>query len=156
MELFCRHPNILRMYGYFHDDARVYLILEYAPGGELYRFMKKQPNQRFDEPMYLFGYIIYDLELEFIFFKGRPGWFLSWQTLWSTVTRKMWSTETSSLRICFSELTTHSKLQTLAGRCTLPPPGWFKFTWKILILLSCSDLRRREIYTTILIVLLLC
>ncbi|CAB3368265.1 Hypothetical predicted protein [Cloeon dipterum] len=46
-----RHPNILRMFGYFHDDARVYLILEYAPGGELYRLMKKQPNQRFDEPM---------------------------------------------------------------------------------------------------------
>lgn len=31
-----RHPNILRMYGYFHDEARVYLILEYAPKGELY------------------------------------------------------------------------------------------------------------------------
>ena len=29
-----RHPNILRMYGYFHDEARVYLILEYAPGGK--------------------------------------------------------------------------------------------------------------------------
>ena len=27
-----RHPNILRMYGFFHDDARIYLILEYAPG----------------------------------------------------------------------------------------------------------------------------
>lgn len=29
-----RHPNILRMYGYFHDDSRVYLILEYAPFGK--------------------------------------------------------------------------------------------------------------------------
>lgn len=28
-----RHPNILRMYGYFHDESRVYLILEYAPKG---------------------------------------------------------------------------------------------------------------------------
>lgn len=28
-----RHPNILRMYGYFHDEHRVYLILEYAPKG---------------------------------------------------------------------------------------------------------------------------
>ena len=27
-----RHQNILRMYGFFHDDARIYLILEYAPG----------------------------------------------------------------------------------------------------------------------------
>ncbi|XP_026877384.1 aurora kinase A [Electrophorus electricus] len=31
-----RHPNILRLYGYFHDSARVYLILEFAPRGELY------------------------------------------------------------------------------------------------------------------------
>ncbi len=28
-----RHPNILRMYGYFWDNDRIYLILEYAPGG---------------------------------------------------------------------------------------------------------------------------
>lgn len=32
-----RHENILRMYGYFHDDKRIYLILEYAPGGALYK-----------------------------------------------------------------------------------------------------------------------
>lgn len=31
-----RHPNILRLYGYFHDDSRVYLILEYAPQGILF------------------------------------------------------------------------------------------------------------------------
>ncbi|CAL8340250.1 unnamed protein product [Merluccius merluccius] len=31
-----RHPNILRLYGYFHDESRVYLILEFAPKGELY------------------------------------------------------------------------------------------------------------------------
>lgn len=31
-----RHPNILRMYGFFHDDARIYLILEYAPGNLYY------------------------------------------------------------------------------------------------------------------------
>ncbi|KAG7461433.1 aurora kinase A [Solea senegalensis] len=31
-----RHPNILRLYGYFHDTSRVYLILEFAPRGELY------------------------------------------------------------------------------------------------------------------------
>lgn len=35
-----RHPNILRMYGYFHDEARVYLILEYAPGGTYILFKK--------------------------------------------------------------------------------------------------------------------
>lgn len=32
-----RNRNILRMYGYFYDDKRIYLILEYSPGGELYK-----------------------------------------------------------------------------------------------------------------------
>ncbi|XP_071523717.1 aurora kinase-like [Panulirus ornatus] len=44
-----RHPNILRLYGYFHDDVRVYLILEYAPRGELYKELQFQPNGHFDE-----------------------------------------------------------------------------------------------------------
>ncbi|XP_014219772.1 aurora kinase C [Copidosoma floridanum] len=44
-----RHPNILRMYGYFHDETRVYLILEYAPNGELFKELNAQPNKRFNE-----------------------------------------------------------------------------------------------------------
>ncbi|KAJ8683630.1 hypothetical protein QAD02_019422 [Eretmocerus hayati] len=44
-----RHPNILRMYGYFHDESRVYLILEYAPKGELFKELNAQPHKRFDE-----------------------------------------------------------------------------------------------------------
>lgn len=36
-----RHPNILRFYNYFHDRTRVYLILEYAPRGELYKELQK-------------------------------------------------------------------------------------------------------------------
>ncbi|XP_034255328.1 aurora kinase C [Thrips palmi] len=44
-----RHPNILRLYGYFHDEQRVYLILEYAPNGELFRALQTQPLKRFDE-----------------------------------------------------------------------------------------------------------
>ena len=43
-----RHPNILRMYGYFYDDKKIYLILEYAVGGEL--FNKLQNAGRFKEP----------------------------------------------------------------------------------------------------------
>ncbi|XP_054849219.1 aurora kinase C-like isoform X1 [Eublepharis macularius] len=42
-----RHPNVLRLYNYFHDRKRVYLILEYAPRGELYKDLQK--HQRFDE-----------------------------------------------------------------------------------------------------------
>jgi len=36
-----KHPNILRMYGWFHDESRIYLILEYACHGELYKKLKK-------------------------------------------------------------------------------------------------------------------
>ncbi|KAL0903494.1 hypothetical protein M5K25_027880 [Dendrobium thyrsiflorum] len=36
-----RHPNILRLYGYFYDQTRVYLILEYATKGELYKELQR-------------------------------------------------------------------------------------------------------------------
>lgn len=36
-----KHPNILRMYGWFHDETRIYLILEFATQGELYKKLKK-------------------------------------------------------------------------------------------------------------------
>ncbi|KAG6482718.1 hypothetical protein ZIOFF_059355 [Zingiber officinale] len=36
-----RHPNILRLYGYFYDQTQVYLILEYAAKGELYKELQK-------------------------------------------------------------------------------------------------------------------
>jgi aurora kinase len=42
-----KHPNILRLFGYFYDDARIYLILEYAPKGELYKVL--QAEKRFTE-----------------------------------------------------------------------------------------------------------
>ncbi|KAL6080361.1 Aurora kinase [Balamuthia mandrillaris] len=44
-----RHPNILRLYGWFHDESKVFLILEYAPGGEV--FKQLQTMQRFPEKM---------------------------------------------------------------------------------------------------------
>ncbi len=44
-----RHPNILRLYGYFHDAKSCYLVLELAPGGELYKVLKRAPDSRFDE-----------------------------------------------------------------------------------------------------------
>jgi len=42
-----RHPNILRLYGYFYDNTRVFLILEYAAMGELYKELQRQ--KRFSE-----------------------------------------------------------------------------------------------------------
>ncbi|BEJ17090.1 hypothetical protein CspHIS471_0604910 [Cutaneotrichosporon sp. HIS471] len=42
-----RHPNILRLYGYFHDSKRIFLIIEFAARGELYKQLSK--HGRFDE-----------------------------------------------------------------------------------------------------------
>eukprot|EP00898_Chlorokybus_atmophyticus_P006789 jgi/Chlat1/7110/Chrsp57S06794 len=36
-----RHPNILRLFGYFYDESRVFLILEYAARGELYKELQR-------------------------------------------------------------------------------------------------------------------
>jgi serine/threonine protein kinase len=36
-----RHPNILRLHGYFHDEKRIFLILEFAGRGELYKQLSK-------------------------------------------------------------------------------------------------------------------
>ncbi|KAB8349856.1 hypothetical protein FH972_023869 [Carpinus fangiana] len=35
------HPNILRLYGHFSDSKRIFLILEFAAKGELYKHLRK-------------------------------------------------------------------------------------------------------------------
>jgi len=42
-----RHDNVLRLYGYFFDQTRIYLILEFAAKGELYKELQKVGH--FDE-----------------------------------------------------------------------------------------------------------
>ncbi|KAG9042695.1 spindle assembly checkpoint kinase [Tulasnella sp. UAMH 9824] len=37
-----RHPNVLRLYGFFHDEKRIFLMLEFAAKGELYKQLQKQ------------------------------------------------------------------------------------------------------------------
>lgn len=44
-----RHPNILRLYTWFHDDSKIYLALELASEGELYKHLQNSPNGRFPE-----------------------------------------------------------------------------------------------------------
>lgn len=41
-----RHPGVLRMYGYFHDEKRVYLVIELATGGELFKRLQKYATPR--------------------------------------------------------------------------------------------------------------
>merc|ERR1712130_263846 len=44
-----RPPNVLRMYGYFHDHGRIFMMLEFAGRGELFKILSKLPERRFDE-----------------------------------------------------------------------------------------------------------
>lgn len=45
-----KHPNILRMFTWFHDESRIYLVLEIAAQGELYGHLTGSPGGRFSEP----------------------------------------------------------------------------------------------------------
>lgn len=44
-----RHPHILQLFTYFHDEKKIYLVLEFAAKGEVYKELRKQPKQRFNE-----------------------------------------------------------------------------------------------------------
>lgn len=46
-ETLSRHPNVLRLHGYFSDPGRVFLMLEFAGRGELYKLLNKVGH--FDE-----------------------------------------------------------------------------------------------------------
>jgi len=43
------HPNILHMHTYFSDECKIYFVLEFAAGGELYKHLQSQPHHRFPE-----------------------------------------------------------------------------------------------------------
>ena len=58
------HPNILKMFGFFYDEHRVYLIMEYASGGELFedlrrkgRFSEEQAADHISQVIEAFIYI---------------------------------------------------------------------------------------------------
>ncbi len=40
---------MLRLHGYFHDEGRVFLMVEFAAKGEFYKLMQDQPYRRFEE-----------------------------------------------------------------------------------------------------------
>ena len=42
--------NVVRLYACFSDKKRVYLVLKYCPGGEVFKAMKATAEKRFDEP----------------------------------------------------------------------------------------------------------
>lgn len=42
IQSFCDHPNILKLYGYFDEEEKIILILEYATHGQLFNELKQQ------------------------------------------------------------------------------------------------------------------
>lgn len=36
IQTYLNHPNILKMYGFFEDEEKIYVVLEYCSGGTLY------------------------------------------------------------------------------------------------------------------------
>jgi Protein kinase domain len=90
-----RHRNVLRMYGFFYDATKIYLILEFSVGGELYK--KLQDKGRFDE-------------------RSSAKMIVQMPKLFSTVTPKRSFIVTSNQRIFCWERMGKSKLRILAGR----------------------------------------
>lgn len=45
------HKNILRFYNFFWDEKNIYLIIEYAPEGELYKILQKSHHKKFSEQL---------------------------------------------------------------------------------------------------------
>lgn len=43
------HPDIIQFLAMFHDEHSVYLVLEYAPHGDLEQLLASQPTRRLDE-----------------------------------------------------------------------------------------------------------
>lgn len=46
---FLKHKNIIPLYGVFHDDDKVYMMMEYASKGDVYKELKMAAGKRFEE-----------------------------------------------------------------------------------------------------------
>lgn len=47
IQAYLNHPNIVEMYGCFHDKDNIYILMELAPEGELYNKLKQK--ERYSE-----------------------------------------------------------------------------------------------------------
>ena len=124
-----RHRNILRMYGYFYDANRIYLILEYAPKvraqhGAFVTLMNDGSAHR--------GSCTRSFNVKFVSLSLVQPWYTAcsalvnterlsrstrcnWRERWTTVTQSTSFTAISSPKICSLVMMGVSRLQTLDG-----------------------------------------
>jgi len=56
-----RHPNIIRLFGYFYDQQNIYVVLEFAPGGNLYQRLKREKFFAEDKARHIIRQIVFAL-----------------------------------------------------------------------------------------------
>lgn len=49
--MFLNHPNIVKLYTFFADQAHIYLVLELCSSGQLYNFLKLKKHQPVKEEL---------------------------------------------------------------------------------------------------------
>ena len=67
------HPFLVSMYAAFQTPSRLYVVLQYCQGGEFFRFLRKQPNQRISEEWARFYAAEVLCALEYLHFLGKQG-----------------------------------------------------------------------------------
>ena len=88
----------MRLFGYFYDETKIYMILEFAPRGEMYKFLQKRPGGKFDEPT-ASKFIRQMTQVSFFFVRISTKHVSHWYCrLFPTVIHRASYTETSSQR----------------------------------------------------------
>ena len=64
------HPFITKLYHSFHSHERLFMVMEYCCGGELWTTIRKQPYKRLNEEQVSFYASEVLLVLEYIHFRG--------------------------------------------------------------------------------------
>lgn len=54
IQMYSNHPNILKMYGFFHDESKIYLLLELATNGCLFKEIRQKAYFSQDLACYYF------------------------------------------------------------------------------------------------------
>jgi serine/threonine protein kinase len=124
-----RHPNILRLYGYFYDLKRVYLILEYAAGGELYNKLIKEgkfTHQQTASYILALARALKYCHENHVIHRDIVGFYQI---------SKFFVDSSRNLRICFLEQTMISRLLILDGLYILPMLGDKLFVERLIIFL---------------------